>query len=780
MPSSFAARLIPALAFLLLAVASPAASSWRPATFPGGHLDAWWVHSDQATLYARAADQWLRSDDGGRIWQALPRPPFVRFLPTAVHLHPSDPQIVAERALDGDDVRNVRYAFSRDGGVTWTLVDAPGAAFESLGFDHRGRFFLTGNGELWRTDDLGATWIDVSPDDLGNGAVDLHTGTSASALFIGGQPTWRVSFDGGQSFRSVAVGSFRFADESFAAPADVRRLLVPFFEGYASTTDGFATWRELDVPGRPEGIQFHPRQARWRFAREQDPASSSGTRVHISRDDGATWTPITLPDADPESPLTFDPCDDTVAYARRRAGWGWTRFSIAGDTAVFDAPTPQLSILDAIARTGGCELLTRTRAGLYSVTDGGATWRGIGLGLPTPWIRELHIDPRDPQRAWAATDGGLATTTDAGRTWSMLPALAGRPIAQVLPSAEDDRLLLSDPFGNLLTSPDGGESFETSQLRGGQWVADPFVDGAVLLLGAVFDGWGRLEDYGDEIIGRSEIDGEPSAGLRRLAFDPSTAGRVYALDLGSTLYTSTDGGLTFTATGVITGLSQSPRGITVDRGGHLFVWTAGQLVRSNDGGTAWTPIQLLPTSDHELLNIASLVADRHAADTLYALANLSRLDTGDFEPVLLRSLDRGTTWSDWSTGSTGAPLALAQSSTDAGFFLLGSGRRPYWRDETQGDACDDSDTSLCLRRDRFEVTLEFGDPAEGTSRIAEAVPDRTNDSGLFTFFDPDNWELMIKVLDACGLNQRFWVLAAATTDRAYSVRVLDRATGEER
>ncbi len=48
---------------------------------------------------------------------------------------------------------------------------------------------------------------------------------------------------------------------------------------------------------------------------------------------------------------------------------------------------------------------------------------------------------------------------------------------------------------------------------------------------------------------------------------------------------------------------------------------------------------------------------------------------------------------------------------------------------------------------------------------------------MFTFFGPDNWEFMVKLLDGCAINQNFWVLASAATDVAYELKVTDRATG---
>jgi ELWxxDGT repeat protein len=83
---------------------------------------------------------------------------------------------------------------------------------------------------------------------------------------------------------------------------------------------------------------------------------------------------------------------------------------------------------------------------------------------------------------------------------------------------------------------------------------------------------------------------------------------------------------------------------------------------------------------------------------------------------------------------------------------------------------------LCLHGGRFEVeATATGDGVFAAQRALAGA-----ESGVLSFFGPENWELMVKVLDGCHLNERFWVFSAAATDVAYELRVLDRATGERR
>lgn len=87
-------------------------------------------------------------------------------------------------------------------------------------------------------------------------------------------------------------------------------------------------------------------------------------------------------------------------------------------------------------------------------------------------------------------------------------------------------------------------------------------------------------------------------------------------------------------------------------------------------------------------------------------------------------------------------------------------------------------TQLCLQ-DRFLVSAQWrtsgvGEPTDGSARV---VPVINPGSGIFWFFAPDNWEVMVKVLNGCGLNSRFWVFSASTTNVFYRLYVFDVTSG---
>jgi hypothetical protein len=89
--------------------------------------------------------------------------------------------------------------------------------------------------------------------------------------------------------------------------------------------------------------------------------------------------------------------------------------------------------------------------------------------------------------------------------------------------------------------------------------------------------------------------------------------------------------------------------------------------------------------------------------------------------------------------------------------------------------CLDRDAVFCANHNRFAVTARFR-TADGVEGDAHARP-LGNDSGTFWFFDRDNRELIVKVLDACAVNGHYWFFAAGLTDVEVALEVWDKATG---
>ena len=81
-----------------------------------------------------------------------------------------------------------------------------------------------------------------------------------------------------------------------------------------------------------------------------------------------------------------------------------------------------------------------------------------------------------------------------------------------------------------------------------------------------------------------------------------------------------------------------------------------------------------------------------------------------------------------------------------------------------------------LQRGRFAARMSWRDH-EGHTGVAGVASPAADASALFWFFQPDNWELQVKVLDGCAFNGHWWVYAAAATDVEYTLTVTDTATG---
>ncbi len=133
--------------------------------------------------------------------------------------------------------------------------------------------------------------------------------------------------------------------------------------------------------------------------------------------------------------------------------------------------------------------------------------------------------------------------------------------------------------------------------------------------------------------------------------------------------------------------------------------------------------------------------------------------------------------------------AIARVVVTAGDVALDGGGEPVGHDAVAADdflyaepvedlygGCVATPTALCLAAERFRVEATFF-AAQTGSGVARMVPLNAN-SGTMTFFSPQVSEVLIKVLDACSLNERFWVYGAAATDVGYDITVTDTVAGE--
>jgi hypothetical protein len=106
-------------------------------------------------------------------------------------------------------------------------------------------------------------------------------------------------------------------------------------------------------------------------------------------------------------------------------------------------------------------------------------------------------------------------------------------------------------------------------------------------------------------------------------------------------------------------------------------------------------------------------------------------------------------------------------------LAIGSARRP--RPRTSGGqvlkaACAPSATTACLQGGRFSVSVTHGG---NTSQVSST----SSESAVFWTFSSTNWEVLVKVLNGCASNGRYWVFAAGATSLSYDVTIQDHVRG---
>jgi PKD repeat protein len=135
-----------------------------------------------------------------------------------------------------------------------------------------------------------------------------------------------------------------------------------------------------------------------------------------------------------------------------------------------------------------------------------------------------------------------------------------------------------------------------------------------------------------------------------------------------------------------------------------------------------------------------------------------------------------------SSGKTNAELFPGEGDNEEWLEISEGARTPVDRRyvvsgmATAAEAtCTPSSTALCLNNGRFRVEATWKTPDEQTGSAQGVM--LTGDTGYFWFFDSANVEIILKVLNGCQLNSRYWIFAGGLTNVEVSVRVTDTAVG---
>jgi photosystem II stability/assembly factor-like uncharacterized protein len=470
--------------------------------------------------------------------------------------------------------------------------------------------------------------------------------------------------------------------------------------GLYKSTDGGRTWKAVLQIGENTGVTdvvLDPRNpdvllaASYQRRRNVGVLIGGGPEagVYKSTDGGAKWNRLSkgLPAVDlGRIALAVSPQKPDVVYALITAagkGSGFFRSADFGQTwgrmSNYRVVDPQY-YGEIYPDPHRFDRVYAVDVRIHVTEDGGKSFK------PAPW--KLHVDnhaitfdPRDPKHLLVGNDGGLYETKDGGTSWRHFTNM---PTPQFYRVALDNSLPFYRVYGGSQDNGSmGGPSRTLSRagIRASDWRSygggdgmqpgvDPEDAGIVYTMAQN----GALSRSGE-----GRIRPRTARGTVRWNWDtpflnsPHAPKRLYLA--GSVLYRSDDRGDTWSAVSpdltrqldrdkipvmgklwgpdavsrhlfttdlsVASALAESPL-----LEGLLYVGTDDGLVQvSEDGGKTWRKGEKFPGVP-EMTYVSDLFASQHDAGTVYAAFN--NWQRGDFKPYLLRSADRGKTWTSIS------------------------------------------------------------------------------------------------------------------------------------
>ena len=287
--------------------------------------------------------------------------------------------------------------------------------------DPKTYYMGTTGGGLWKTDDMGISWRNISDG-------YFKTGSVGAVAVAESDPN------------VVYVGMGEHA---------VRGVMTSHGDGVYRSTDAGKTWKKmgLDDSQHISRIAIDPRNPNVVFVAAQG-ALYSGSRergVYKSTDSGATWKNVLFVDEKTGAvELSMDMNNPRILYA---AMWEHGRL-----------PWKVIS--------GG------PGSGLYKSTDGGETWEKMKEGLPDEMGKmAIAVSRSNPEKIWALIEsdsekeaGGLFVSNNAGKKWSRVTndhRLLQRAWYYIElfidPKNENTIYVMSAPA---LRSTDGGKTWE--------------------------------------------------------------------------------------------------------------------------------------------------------------------------------------------------------------------------------------------------------------------------------------------------------------------------------
>ncbi len=504
--------------------------------------------------------------------------------------------------------------------------------------------------------------------------------------------------------------------------------------GLYKTTDGGKTWKAVlqisentgvtDVvldPRDPDVLYAAAHQRRrhvWGIV-----AGGPESGLHKSADGGATWKKLTngLPSEEiGRIGLALAPSDPGTLYAIVEAAGkasGFYRSQDGGSSwekrSDHVSGSPQY-YQEIFVDPKDADRIYSMDAWAHVSEDGGKTFRRLGERFKHVDNHALWIDPDDSEHLLMGSDGGIYESWDRAATWDFKSNLS---LAQFYRVAVDNAAPFYNLYGgtqdnNTLGGPSRTVSasgitnddwFVTVGGDGFQSRVDP-TDPNIVYSQWQYGGLVRYDRKSGELIDIKPVEEAGEEPLRffwdsPLIVSPHAPTRLYFA--ANKVFRSDDRGDSWRRVspdltrrfdrntlkimgrvwgpdavfknsassyfGNVVALAESPK---VE--GLLYAGTDDGLVQvSEDGGASWRKIERFPGVP-EMTYVARLDAGKHDASTVYAAFDNHKM--GDFKPYLLKSADRGRTWTSIAGDlpARGSVYALAEDHVDPQLLFAGT------------------------------------------------------------------------------------------------------------
>jgi hypothetical protein len=228
------------------------------------------------------------------------------------------------------------------------------------------------------------------------------------------------STDNGRTWRRSGLRPYPLSDLK-VDPQNPQIMYAGTWDGVMKSTDGGATWRSSGLSdSNVDAITINPRRPSLLFARaSMNAADGWPGAVFKSVNGGIDWKSaneglpirgVLILRSSPDDPGVVYAGTSSGVFKTDNAGESWSSSSVglpAGRVKALVIDGQNAAVL-YVAVSGSSRV--------YRSSNAGRTWTDAGVGLPGSEVEDLSQRPAGPH-LWAATGDGVYTSTDGGATW---------------------------------------------------------------------------------------------------------------------------------------------------------------------------------------------------------------------------------------------------------------------------------------------------------------------------------------------------------------------------